>query len=110
MPRMHAPEILAALILATLAACAAAPEMRAAPAPATTSAASAPRPPQSPAVLPGKGLAQHPFLYAGEWDTRKTDQSMFLVKEGKIVCMVCAATRVAMPASQTDRHSLRAFR
>ena len=85
MPRMHAPEILAALILATLAACAAAPEMRAAPAPATTSAASAPRPPQSPAVLPGKGLAQHPFLYAGEWDTRKTDQSMFLVKEGKIV-------------------------
>jgi len=25
----------------------------------------------TPAALPGKGPAQHPFLYAGEWDTRK---------------------------------------
>jgi len=41
--------------------------------------------PLSPAVLPGKGLAQHPFLYAGEWDTRKPDQSMFLVRDGKVV-------------------------
>jgi len=39
----------------------------------------------SPAVLPGKGLAQHPFLYAGEWDTRKPLQSMFLVRDGKVV-------------------------
>ena len=36
-------------------------------------------------ILPGKGLAQHPFLYAGEWDTRKTHQSMFLVRDGKVV-------------------------
>jgi hypothetical protein len=36
--------------------------------------------------LPGNGLSQHPFLYAGEWDTRKPEaQSMFLVKDGKIV-------------------------
>jgi len=35
--------------------------------------------------LPGKGLAQHDFLYAGEWDTRKSDQSMFLVRGGKVV-------------------------
>jgi len=41
--------------------------------------------PLSPAVLPGRGLAQHPFLYAGEWDTRKSDQSMFLVRDGRIV-------------------------
>ncbi len=41
--------------------------------------------PFSPAILPGKGLAQHPFLYAGEWDTRKADQSMFLVRGGRIV-------------------------
>ena len=27
--------------------------------------------PTTPVVLPGKGPAQHPFLYAGEWDTRK---------------------------------------
>jgi hypothetical protein len=40
----------------------------------------------SPAVLPGSGLAQHPFLYAGEWDTRKPDrQSMFIVRDGRIV-------------------------
>ncbi|HXQ80572.1 MAG TPA: hypothetical protein VN775_04615 [Opitutaceae bacterium] len=41
--------------------------------------------PCSPPVLPGNGLAQHPFLYAGEWDTRKPDQSMFLVRGGRIV-------------------------
>ncbi len=39
----------------------------------------------SPALLPGNGLAQHPFLYAGEWDTRKAEQSMFLVRDGRIV-------------------------
>lgn len=37
------------------------------------------------APLPGKGLAQHPFLYSGEFDTRKPVQTMFLVKEGKVV-------------------------
>jgi len=36
--------------------------------------------------LPGKGLNQHPFLYVGEWDTRHPEaQSMFLVREGKVV-------------------------
>lgn len=43
------------------------------------------RKPNSPAVLPGRGLNEHPFLYAGEWDTRKEMQSMFLVRGGKIV-------------------------
>ena len=39
-----------------------------------------------PAVLPGKGVAQHPFLYTGEWDTRKPqEQSMFIVRDGKVV-------------------------
>ncbi len=38
------------------------------------------------AALPGKGPAQHPFLYAGEWDTRKPhEQSMFIVRDGKVV-------------------------
>ncbi|MGH9799358.1 MAG: hypothetical protein ACRD82_03260, partial [Blastocatellia bacterium] len=36
-------------------------------------------------VLPGKGLAQHPFLYTGEWDTRKPDQTIFIVRGGKVV-------------------------
>jgi hypothetical protein len=39
----------------------------------------------APAVLPGKGLAQHPFLYTGEWDYRKTNQTIFVVREGKVV-------------------------
>ncbi len=31
-------------------------------------------------------LARHPFLYAGEWDTRKPlEQSMFIVRAGKVV-------------------------
>src|SRR5262249_18014256 len=36
--------------------------------------------PMAPAELPGKGLAEHPFFYAGEDKV----QSMFLVKDGKI--------------------------
>ena len=36
--------------------------------------------------LPGKGLNQHPFLYAGEWDMRHPEaQSMFLVRDGNVV-------------------------
>jgi hypothetical protein len=38
----------------------------------------------APAVLPGKGLAQHPFLYTGEWDYRKTNQTIFVVRGGKV--------------------------
>jgi hypothetical protein len=38
-----------------------------------------------PAKLPGKGLAQHDFLYTGEWDTRKDQATLFLVKGGKVV-------------------------
>lgn len=51
----------------------------------TAPPAVAERKPNSPAVLPGRGLSEHPFLYAGEWDTRKEMQSMFLVRGGKIV-------------------------
>ena len=36
--------------------------------------------------LPGKGLQQHDFVYVGEWDMRKPKaQSMFVVRDGKIV-------------------------
>jgi hypothetical protein len=38
----------------------------------------------APAILPGNGLAQHPFLYTGEWDHRKTNQTIFLVRDGKV--------------------------
>jgi hypothetical protein len=36
--------------------------------------------------FPGKGLKQHDFVYAGEWDLRKPKaQSMFVVRGGKVV-------------------------
>src|SRR5437773_6610521 len=38
-----------------------------------------------PAILPGKGLAQHDFIYTGEWDTRKDSQTVSLVRGGKVV-------------------------
>ena len=52
-------------------------------APATAAAATAVS--YAPAVLPGKGLSQHPFLYTGEWDYRKTNQTIFVVRDGKVV-------------------------
>lgn len=52
----------------------------------TNAMAPAGHPPFSPIELPGSGLAQHPFLYCGEWDTRKPlEQSMFIVRDGRIV-------------------------
>src|SRR5215213_10310604 len=38
-----------------------------------------------PDVLAGNGLAQHDFLYAGGWDTRKDTQTIFRVVNGKLV-------------------------
>jgi hypothetical protein len=41
---------------------------------------------ESLGTLPGKGPAQHPFLYAGEWNTRKSlEQSIFIVRDGQVV-------------------------
>ncbi len=49
---------------------------------------------QQPAVLNasavatplGKGLAQHPFLYCGEWQNQSLEQqTMYIVRDGKIV-------------------------
>src|SRR5271168_4040624 len=39
----------------------------------------------SPDTLPGNGLSQHPFLYAGQYDFRKPVQTIFIVRDGKIV-------------------------
>lgn len=51
--------------------------------------------------LPGKGLKQHDFLYAGEWDTRKPSaQSMFLVRGGKVVWHYSIPLRTATGAVQ----------
>jgi len=48
--------------------------------------AQAPLPAEPLALLPGKGMAQHPFLYCGEWQNRSTsEQVMHIVRGGKIV-------------------------
>jgi hypothetical protein len=49
------------------------------------SVAPPPAPPNSPAALPGHGLSQHPFFYAGEWNYPNPEQSMFIVRDGRIV-------------------------
>jgi hypothetical protein len=36
-------------------------------------------------ALPGNGLAQHDFLYTGEWDFRKPVQTLFVVHKGQVV-------------------------
>jgi hypothetical protein len=37
-------------------------------------------------TLPGNGMAQHPFLYAGEWQEHAMkNQNMYIVRDGKIV-------------------------
>lgn len=35
-------------------------------------------------TLPGKGLKQHPFLYCGEWNFIQPQQTMYLVRGGKV--------------------------
>ena len=38
-----------------------------------------------PGVLPGKGINQYNFLYAGEWqNSSMTNQTMYIIKNGKI--------------------------
>lgn len=37
-----------------------------------------------PDFLPGKGMAHHDFLFAGEWDTRRDTQTVYLIRKGKI--------------------------
>jgi len=39
----------------------------------------------SPDVLPGRGLAEHPFLYAGETERRRSEQTLSVVRGGKVV-------------------------
>ena len=34
------------------------------------------------AILPGNGLAQHMFVYTGEYDIRNADQTIFIVRDG----------------------------
>jgi hypothetical protein len=51
------------------------------PSPARTARAEAP----APGSLPGRGLAQHDFLCAGQWDTRNPLETATLVRGGRVV-------------------------
>src|SRR5947207_394210 len=84
MQRLNPLTFLALLLITPVAALAAQPTTTTTP--ATTRAAARPGArAEPPSVLPGNGLAQHDFLYAGEWDTRNPTETMFLVRGGKVV-------------------------
>ena len=68
-----------ALILAAGAVCAVTPAVGQPAQPAA--AAPAAEKPGAPSILPGRGLAQHDFFYAGEAKT----QDMYIVRSGKVV-------------------------
>jgi len=68
-----------------------------APAPAANVTASTPPAPMSPAILPGNGVAQHAFLYAGEWNYPKKTQSIVIVRDGKIVWSYDIPTNIPGP-------------
>jgi hypothetical protein len=70
--RMKSAAMIVALALAT--ACGTAQTQ-------TPATPAAPAPARSPAVLPGNGLAQHDFAYAGESHQRR----IFIVRGGKVV-------------------------
>jgi hypothetical protein len=72
-------------------------------APSAPPAADAQPYPEAPAVLPGKGLAQHDFLYTGEWDTRKDHQTMSLIRGGKVVWTY------QIPTNDETNHQLSEF-
>ena len=69
-------------------------------APATTTRAAAAKPASAPLVvveppmpLPGRGLAQHDFLFTGEFDTRKPVATISLIQGGKRTWMYQIPTK-----------------
>jgi hypothetical protein len=50
-----------------------------------TAPATAPTVSNSPDVLPGDGLKQHPFLYCGEWNFVNPTQTIWIIHDGKPV-------------------------
>ena len=54
-------------------------------APQTAPAPANPGPTSDLLPLPGGGMAQHPFLYCGEWQNRSTSQQvMYIVRDGRV--------------------------
>jgi hypothetical protein len=53
-----------------------------------------------PSNLPGNGLAQHDFLYAGEFETRKDVQTLWLIRGGKVAWSYAIPSKDASGKSQ----------
>jgi hypothetical protein len=53
-----------------------------------------------PSALPGNGLAQHSFLYAGEFETRKDVQTLWVIRDGKVAWSYGIPSKDATGASQ----------
>jgi hypothetical protein len=53
-----------------------------------------------PAALPGNGLAQHSFLYAGEFETRKDVQTLWVIRDGKVAWSYGIPSKDATGTSQ----------
>jgi hypothetical protein len=53
-----------------------------------------------PSVLPGNGLAQHNFLYAGEFETRKDVQTLWVIRGGKVAWSYAIPSKDATGTSQ----------
>lgn len=62
--------------------------------------------PQHP--LPGRGLAHHDFLCAGQWDTRHEVQTVYLIRGGRVVWSHAMPNRDALDRFQefSDIHLL----
>lgn len=76
------------LVFALVASGALAFPLRAQPAPAARAEAGARlarAPAPAPGALPGRGLAQHDFICAGQWDTRNPLETAYLVRGGRVV-------------------------
>ena len=50
--------------------------------------------PATSGPLPGRGLAQHPFVYCGEFDHIHPQQTMWLVRDGKVAWTYSIPTRM----------------
>lgn len=59
-------------------------ELTLTPAGASPQATAGNAPATQPSPLPGKGLAHHPFLYCGQWDTRKPVQTIYVIRDGRV--------------------------
>jgi uncharacterized protein (DUF1697 family) len=81
----HVTPALLAIALASTRAGAADPVVSSSLPGGSPAVVASPTGPYSPDVLPGHGLDQHPFMYAGEWNYPKKVQTIFIVRGGKVV-------------------------